>query len=364
MSDVSAVVLTLGEATTEEALAGLRRQTLPLREIIVVRDVSPFHQAINTGARQVTTPFFVQIDADMILDPGGLAGLRRMVRRDTGIVVGELRDALIGQVVGVKLFRTAPFQSLLMGDTISPDTDLGRGLRRAGWQTLYAGRPPRGQPGPWATFGEHRPDYRPQYTWRKYLLEGRRYRYRDNPDGIRWHFGRLETSRHDSAVIAQIALANGIFLESERDLLGPLRPDAGYARLAEFLAQRVDSPPGQLVEETAPRRDVTDRDLSAALAESFGRYHERGRALFATRASGSFRALLDSLSGCHKNEARLVAKIGLCRGLAAPAVDSPSLDGDLRVLREFLRARPQPDPGAGLSGLAARLGIWLRRGEA
>lgn len=354
MSDVSAVVLTLGEATTEEALAGLRRQTLPPREIIVVRDVSPFHQALNTGARQVTTPFFVQIDADMILDPGGLAALRQVVRRDTGIVVGELRDALIGQVVGVKLFRTAPFQSLLMGDTISPDTDLGRGLRRAGWQTVYAGSPPRGDPGPWATFGEHRPDYRPEYTWRKYLLEGRRYRYRDNPDGIRWHFGRLENSRHDSAVIAQIALANGIFLESDRDLLGRLQPDAAYARLAEFLALR----------ETGAHNGAMDRDLNPSLPESFGLYHARGRALFAAGASGSFRKLLELLSGCHKNEASLVAKIGLCRGLAAPVLDSMALAGEMKVLREFLDARPQPAPGGWLPGLAARLGLWLRRGDA
>ena len=38
-SDVTAVVLTTGEATTAEALAALRRQTLALRELVVVEDV-------------------------------------------------------------------------------------------------------------------------------------------------------------------------------------------------------------------------------------------------------------------------------------------------------------------------------------
>jgi hypothetical protein len=38
----------------------------------------------------------------------------------------------------------------------------------------------------------------------------------------RWHFGRLEASSHELAVLAQVALAHGIFLDVNRDLLGIL----------------------------------------------------------------------------------------------------------------------------------------------
>ena len=64
-NDVTAVVLTVGEPTTAEAIESLRRQTVPPRDIVVVRDVKPFHQALNADAAQVKTPFFLQVDADM-----------------------------------------------------------------------------------------------------------------------------------------------------------------------------------------------------------------------------------------------------------------------------------------------------------
>jgi hypothetical protein len=349
-SDVSAVVLTMGEPGTEDALAALRRQTLPPRETIVVQGVSPFHQAINTGARHVGAPFFVQVDADMILDPGCLAELRGAVRRNTGIVVGHLRDALIGRVVGVKLFRTAPFREVMMGDTISPDTDLGGALRRAGWKTVYTGRLGRGDPAEWRTYGEHRPGYDPEYTWRKYLLEGRRYRYRENPDGIRWHFGRLEASGHASALIARIAMANGIFLESDRDLLGRMEPDEGYARLAGFLAATGGGgpDPGATPEYGAP------------LEETFDSYYELGQELFRTGDSGRFRQALGALVGSHGSSATLVATVALCRGVLASDQTAPAVAAEFAVLREFLTT-PDVHTFEVLRGLAARLRRWLGR---
>ncbi len=47
MSDVSAVVLTLGEPHTGRALESITRQTLPPAEVIVIEGVSPFFRAMN-----------------------------------------------------------------------------------------------------------------------------------------------------------------------------------------------------------------------------------------------------------------------------------------------------------------------------
>jgi hypothetical protein len=58
-NDVSAAVLSTGERTTQDAIASLHRQTMPVRDIIMVRDVAPFHKALNAGAAQVKTPFFI-----------------------------------------------------------------------------------------------------------------------------------------------------------------------------------------------------------------------------------------------------------------------------------------------------------------
>lgn len=92
MRDVTAVVLSIGEPYTERALASLRRQTLTAAETIVVRDVSPFHCALNKGAAQVRTPFFLHVDADMVLDENCIAALRPLMTDRVGMVQGRLRD--------------------------------------------------------------------------------------------------------------------------------------------------------------------------------------------------------------------------------------------------------------------------------
>src|SRR3954454_15548745 len=104
--DVTAVVLPLGEATTERAIASLRTQTMPPAEVVVVEGVRPPYAALNRGASQVQTPFFVEVNADMVLDPTCFETLRSAVRTGLGIVVGQLRDPLVaGAVTGIKLFR-------------------------------------------------------------------------------------------------------------------------------------------------------------------------------------------------------------------------------------------------------------------
>ena len=58
----------------------MHRQTLPVADTIVVRGVSPFHCALNAGAAQVRTPFFVQVDADMTFDDTCLEDVRKKRR--------------------------------------------------------------------------------------------------------------------------------------------------------------------------------------------------------------------------------------------------------------------------------------------
>ena len=69
MTEVTGLVLTIGEETTERAISSLKQQTIPPQDIIVIENVSPFHRAINVGWTRVKTPFFIQCDADMVLDP-------------------------------------------------------------------------------------------------------------------------------------------------------------------------------------------------------------------------------------------------------------------------------------------------------
>src|SRR5437763_598224 len=118
MSDVCAVVLTLGEQTTGRALRSLEAQTLPVEEVVIVDGVRPFHRAFNDGADRVPTPFFVQVDADMVLDPACVEVLRSAMAPRIGIAVGALRDPLMGKIAGVKMFRRSCLETLPLRDTV------------------------------------------------------------------------------------------------------------------------------------------------------------------------------------------------------------------------------------------------------
>lgn len=323
-NDVTAVVLTMGETTTRHAIDSLRRQIMRPREVIVVRGKAPFHKALNTGAAQVKTPFFVQVDADMILDPHCIAGLRGNMSRRTGIVVARLRDALMEQVVGVKLFRSKCFESEVFQNSISPDTDFVNAIARRGWETIYIGSLGADQ---WATFGEHRPTYTFTYTYHKSLREGRRYRHRRSISTLRWHLGRLELSRNPSALVAQIGLAHGIFLNADWDLHDTTHYDESFARLDAFLRLpqtnrgRVTSglPPA----ETPP-------------AESFRRVYRLGRDLGDAGDSQAFVQLMRHLDHTGSIDRAWILKIALCQGLLSAAAEEASIEADFRVLQDFL----------------------------
>jgi hypothetical protein len=314
----------MDEPTTRQAIDSLRRQTMQPREVIVVRGKAPFHKALNAGAAQVKTPFFVQVDADMILDPNCIAALRGNMSRRTGIVVARLRDALVEQVVGVKLFRSACFESEVFQNSISPDTDFGNAIMRRGWGIVYIGRLGADQ---WATFGEHRPTYTFSYTYHKSLREGRRYRYRRSISGLRWYLGRLELSRNPSALVAQIGLAHGIFLDADWDLLDINHNDESFARLDAFL-----------------RRPQTNNgwtpaalpSLEAPDAESFRLVYRLGRDLGDAGNSQAFVLLMRHLDHTGSIGRPWMLKIALCQGLLSAATEEANIEADFRILQDFV----------------------------
>ena len=236
MHDISAIVLSIGEATIQRALESLKRQTLPPKEVHLIENVTPFHKALNSGASKVGTGFFVQIDADMIPDPNCFRELKECMAYDVGIAVGHLRDPLAGRTVGIKMFRTECFDKCKFGDTVSPDTDFGENISRYGWRTVYRLKFEGNPETEWHTLGEHRPEYTPNYTYSKYLLEGNRYFYRKDTGGLRARFQKLQKSSHEAALLAQIGLARGIFLTHNKDLLKPYRKNRELDFLQGFFA--------------------------------------------------------------------------------------------------------------------------------
>lgn len=307
---ITAVVLSVGEPTLESALECLRQQRLPVDDIILIENVSPFHVAFNEGARRVATPYFVQVDADMLLDPDCTATLWSDMGSDVGLSVGLLRDALVGEVIGVKLHRTECVRQVALQNSISPDTDFVDAIAMHGWKTIFAGKMRFGN-GAQRTLGEHRPDYSARYTYRKYLMEGERYRYRGAIGGMRSHLRNLEQSAHPSAPIARIAMARGFFKTSNADLLGRGAGDDEYGIVAAFLA----GSDGAISPPDMPPLSMKIGDPQ----ESFRSWFLRGRTDFATRAAQRFLSDMAELAAAPPDGNRWMQLFALCQGLLSTA---------------------------------------------
>ncbi len=303
MSDVGAVALTLGERTTSRALTSLQAQTLPLADLAVVEGVTPFHRAFNDGAARVTTPFFVQLDADMVLDAECFEILRQAMAPEVGIAVGALRDPLMGTIAGVKMFRRECFRELQLRDTLAPEVDFYRTLGPLGWLTMCV---------PGRTIGEHRPAYTADYVFGTYHLLGARYVQRDDVRGLIWRAGRLRRSSHALAPVARVAMGHGVFARETRDVAKP-RPSADDS---EFLRELAASP-----EVRVSSRDIRRR-LALAPQSLFEAFHELGASLRATspaRLRDSLRVLAET-----NHERSLLAEVGLGHGaLSATPVAVP-----------------------------------------
>lgn len=324
MSDVTALVLSLGEDYTERAIASVRRQSLPPVEMIVVRGVSPFNRAFNTALSRVRTEFFIQVDADMILDSTCIADLRRCISDRVGIVLGHLRDPLLGRVVGIKLFRKQCFDRVKLQDSLSSETDSAGDILKEGWERTY---PPK-YLGEWRTFGEHRPDYNPHYTFCKFMRDGAKARYRKNGRGLRSIFRQLQTSGHKAAAIAAIAAAHGVFIEEKQDLHGPPAQSAESEFLERFLSTVEEG-------EEAPAAAKNPRRRN--LGKGFKRSYELGIQLRRRYAPSTFMTHMQRLQQGH-GIASWVALVGLCHGLFVDEYDDSEAKKAFGMLRDLLPA--------------------------
>ena len=326
MSDITAVVLSIGEAYTSRAIASVRRQTVPVADTIIVRDVAPFHSALNAGAAQVRTPFFVQVDADMIFDDTCFEEVRALMGAGVGLVSGFLRDPLVGRAHGVRLYRAACFEHVQIRDSISPDMDFGLDIARHGWVRLYALKYQGEWAGHWHTFGEHRPDYTPHYTFCKFLLEGVRCRYRRREGRVSRVFQQLRASNHRMATLALIAAAHGLFRLEEHDLLKPYRRTPEFEWLEGFLVTC-----GSDNSAAAPEADDTNGDLR----ERFRRAYEQGVAYRQRAASSAFISRLQSLKP-RDDLGSWLSLVGMCHGLFHDEYTNAAADDAYASLAEVL----------------------------
>jgi len=328
-SDVTAILLATGEPFVDRALASLERQTEPPVDVVRVDDVSPFHRAFNAGMARVKSEYFVQVDADMILDPEALADLRSGMAPGISTVVGGLRDPLRGSIVGVKLFRLEAARVQPCQDSITPAVDFIAAMSERGWSTAHALKYRPGPKALWHTFGEHRPDYTPRYTFVKFRIIGARYRRWRRRESLQRMFALLHQSSHPAAIVAQIGTADGLFWAETFDALSPTTPPGSFGRLEPLLQ-------GGPAHVSMPALHPTTTALEAYVG-----HYRAGCEVTRRNAGAALRAELEAL-GARPELRAWLALLGLCRGTLAPRFDQKEAVADFHTLSDlFLEDAPE-----------------------
>ena len=330
-ANISAVVLTLGEKTFPRAVDSLYKQSLRPSGIITVKDVSPFHAALNYGADQVKTDFFIQVDSDMILDKDCIMNLISNMTDGVGIVMGQLRDPLMGAEAAVKIFRTDCFRSAKFRDTVSPDTDFYADVLRNGWQiksALYLTRE-RNYGEYWYTFGEHLPDYTPVYVFRRYHLIGQRYRYRKSLPMFLWRLNQLSSVNHEFSLIAQVSMCHGIFSVNKTDQLekGLYSETPEYTQLYNFLYNQVN--------HNSRNSDVINPELKRP-ADIFSYYYRKGIDIKSNNEPESFLKYMKMLSG-NSIENSWIAKTAISHGILTDSSESGDISNKFNLLMQIIQ---------------------------
>ena len=184
--EVTVFVSTVGARTFRSCLAHLRRQDVRF-EVRVLDRVAPLSAALETMARECTTPYWIQVDEDMLLYENAVGALHARIEElgeRCAICVGNLYDVHLARCIrGVKIFRHAvaaryPVADAEDGVKRRHDRMLADGYSIDGWD-LEGGTPLAG-----GTFGVHGTHWTSASIYSRYFsLERRRRRH---PDRYGW----------------------------------------------------------------------------------------------------------------------------------------------------------------------------------
>jgi hypothetical protein len=185
-SELTVFVSTVGAASFTACIEHLDRQDCRFRRVVIAR-VAPMSVAFQRMLDTCETPYYIQVDEDMLLRPDAVRRLHGLIRdadADVAMVCAWLWDVHLGRgIQGVKAYRHAIIRKYPYVNVESCEKDQLRRLQADGFRYL---RPLDAVPtefGPW-TLGRHGAHYNPQLIFERYsTLEHKRCQA---PDSSAW----------------------------------------------------------------------------------------------------------------------------------------------------------------------------------
>jgi len=175
--EVTVFVTTVGdEANFRECISHLRAQTVRFR-LDVIEGVAPLSAAFQQMHVKCATPYYVQVDEDMMLAPDAVRKLHARISAappDIALVAYPLWDCEVHHAIyGLKIYRHQVVRQFPYRDVFSCEREQLHRLEAAGYQGDFI---PLG--GRETCLGEHGKHYTPEKIfkrWRRLMQKRRRF---------------------------------------------------------------------------------------------------------------------------------------------------------------------------------------------
>lgn len=183
--DVTVFVTTVGGPTIDTCLAHLREQDCAFT-LRVIEHVAPMDAAFQRMLDECATPYYVQVDEDMLLHPHAVRALYEAIGAagaDVAVVVRNLYDVHLERcVLGVKIFRHAIVRRYPFRAMEAFEVDQVRRFEADGYRLERAPTGPRPVEG--ETLGMHGTRWTPAAIYERYANLQRR--FRGYPERMQW----------------------------------------------------------------------------------------------------------------------------------------------------------------------------------
>jgi hypothetical protein len=174
-STLTVFVITTGEEILDECLAALERQTRTGFAVERISDVYPMGAAFQAMPDRCRTKYFLQVDADMVLEPDAVETLHDAIDASgprTYMVAGQLHEDGVGPSGHVKIWKRSLFRLFRFRDCRTVDRDLHRRTRRFGLRNTQLNA---------RAVGKHVPRHSPESDWLKAKADVEKWRFMGRP---------------------------------------------------------------------------------------------------------------------------------------------------------------------------------------
>lgn len=134
LQDLTVFIISSGEDTTAECESALKKQDCTFK-IQHIRDTFPMSRAFQRMPDECQTPYFVQVDGDMILKPHAIRTLYEGARSSSFwhyVAYGQLFEEGFGVGGAVRCWKKSLFRLFQFRDCRTVDRDLYKRLRWLG----------------------------------------------------------------------------------------------------------------------------------------------------------------------------------------------------------------------------------------